>query len=352
MLFLLETSCEVADRCGGCPRIGHARARQRADKQRQTLALLEQAGVLAPQPSWVSVASPDGYRNRIRLRLDDGRPTFFNPNKSHRCAVLEPGLRLALQEFLTWAAVHRALLVDFAHAELRTADLEGRAGLVLTPRVPAAPGKAAASLPEAPPGFVTWVTGSGPPPFQRVTICDDVFTYLPLGSFRQVNTVLNTALVSVLRAHVRELGCRSFADTFAGSGNLSLPLLVDGLAGAGVEIDAAAIRGLRAAAVEQGCDGSRFEAADAGRWLSTTEADWDLLLLDPPRAGLKGTLAGLRGDGASRIVMWSCGAASFARDMRGLREMGYRLEQLWLADMFPHTDHWEMMGSLVRCESH
>jgi 23S rRNA (uracil1939-C5)-methyltransferase len=75
----------------------------------------------------------------------------------------------------------------------------------------------------------------------------------------------------------------------------------------------------------------------------------DLIVLDPPRAGLgeKATAALCRMS-ASHVTYVSCDPATLSRDLRLLLESGYRVEQAHLVDMFPQTYHMETVLHLAR----
>ena len=75
----------------------------------------------------------------------------------------------------------------------------------------------------------------------------------------------------------------------------------------------------------------------------------DLIVLDPPRAGLgeKATRALCRMS-ASHVTYVSCDPATLSRDLRLLLESGYRVEQAHLIDMFPQTYHMETILHLAR----
>lgn len=75
----------------------------------------------------------------------------------------------------------------------------------------------------------------------------------------------------------------------------------------------------------------------------------DLVVVDPPRGGLSESvtklLASLR---SPRITYVSCDPATVARDLRGLLDSGYRVEQAHLVDLFPQTFHIESVFQLAR----
>ena len=77
----------------------------------------------------------------------------------------------------------------------------------------------------------------------------------------------------------------------------------------------------------------------------------DLVVIDPARAGagreVLGALLGL--DPAPRRIAYvSCAPAPFARDLHQLLEAGWRLGSLRAFDLFPMTEHVELVGILER----
>jgi 23S rRNA (uracil1939-C5)-methyltransferase len=75
----------------------------------------------------------------------------------------------------------------------------------------------------------------------------------------------------------------------------------------------------------------------------------DLVVLDPPRAGLGEKAAAALGRmSASYVTYVSCDPATLSRDLRVLLESGYRVEQAHLVDLFPQTYHMETVLHLTR----
>lgn len=77
------------------------------------------------------------------------------------------------------------------------------------------------------------------------------------------------------------------------------------------------------------------------------EGATDLLIVDPPRAGLmaEGAAAALR-IGAPLLLHVACSATALARDLDRLCAGGYRVVRCRLADLFPHTEHVEVLTLL------
>ncbi|AKU90821.1 23S rRNA (Uracil-5-) -methyltransferase RumA [Vulgatibacter incomptus] len=78
---------------------------------------------------------------------------------------------------------------------------------------------------------------------------------------------------------------------------------------------------------------------------------FDLVLLDPPRAGAKGLASALARLEPRRIAYVSCDPATLARDLRDLRGVGYRPILSCPVDMFPQTFHVEGVVILERQRS-
>jgi 23S rRNA (uracil1939-C5)-methyltransferase len=73
----------------------------------------------------------------------------------------------------------------------------------------------------------------------------------------------------------------------------------------------------------------------------------DLVLLDPPRAGLGAeATAALARVRSQTITYVSCDPATLGRDLAGLLQAGYTLTRLSLVDMFPQTFHLETVATL------
>jgi 23S rRNA (uracil1939-C5)-methyltransferase len=95
------------------------------------------------------------------------------------------------------------------------------------------------------------------------------------------------------------------------------------------------------------------------RTVRTTTADFlrrpggrlrpDLVVVDPPRSGLgESVVESLVGLGAHRMTYISCDPATGSRDLAGLLSAGYRMEQVYLVDLFPQTYHLESVFHLAR----
>ncbi|MEZ4372926.1 MAG: hypothetical protein R3B07_19025 [Polyangiaceae bacterium] len=361
-LPLSSPRCSVAHECGGCPWIAEDVALQRGRKLESLRTQLEMHGLDFPEPSFSAAGSELGYRNRLRLRVDEtGAAVFFNPNKLTNCAVLDS--RLANAVALLQALGPQPGLAGAEHLELRVGD-DGSVGLcvyaAVESQVAGGVAKRAALRSALPAEWQLGFAGEGELPslpyYLEESLQAGLGYQVPLSSFVQVNSAVCRALVQELRGLVREARLEAFNDLYCGSGNFTLPLLVDGLSGESFEVDPHAIAALqRGARLLLGAARSperRHQAlvADA-RAVSERLEPRALLLANPPRAGLKldsGSARALAACATRNIALCSCSPRSLARDLAQLLPWGFEIGQLRAFDMFPHTEHLETLAWLER----
>lgn len=329
---------------------------QRARKLARLEALLAERGLLPTRLDFHAAPYMYAYRNRIRLKIDAASGVrFFNEHKDPRCAVLEPGLLARLTELRERSHRIPALFAPFPHLELRGDDDQGRPGIHLGPPLAPAPGtleQLAALFPEA----LIGVHGDPEIAAQRRRILSNVTALVPLDAFLQVNTAVNAELVRTLVAGAVERNAARALDLYSGAGNFSLPLAAAGLEVTAVELQGSAARAAARAADEQGlrCE-SIADAADAATArLIEQGRRYDVVVLDAPRAGARHVLGPVGELGPRAVALCSCNATTFARDAEGLTRLGYVLETVSLFDMFPHTEHVEILAWFGRglCRRH
>ena len=75
----------------------------------------------------------------------------------------------------------------------------------------------------------------------------------------------------------------------------------------------------------------------------------DIVIADPPRAGLGAKVCSLIVDLAPRSIVYvSCDPSSLARDARTLVDSGYEMDQIRAFDLFPMTQHVECVARFIK----
>ena len=343
--------CPIAERCGGCPWQAVAGDAQAAAKEAIVRRALRTLAVeVAPI---VAAPSALGYRVRATLHARDGVVGFF-ARRSHalvaveRCLALEPALdrALAAARALEGGALAAALGEDGAlrgtvtprgevHLQLvagRGADaarLDALAGALV------ACGVAAGALVGAR-AYGAAELDAGEP---------DAPHLVSAAGFRQADHAQNARLRALVLAALEPDG-REVLELYAGDGNFTRDLHRRAARVVAVEEDAAAVARLRRAMGGVEAVVARVEVDVVAR--AARGERWSRVLLDPPRAGAADALAAIAAVAGERIVYVSCDPATLARDAAALAARGWRALGATPVDLMPHTDHVEVVLTLVR----
>ena len=169
-------------------------------------------------------------------------------------------------------------------------------------------------------------------------------------SFFQVNIRVAETMLEYLKENLSD-GPR-ILDLFAGVGTFAIALSDRFETVKGFEVSKDALADFRTNI--KGIDNIEVIKWDAGLGLKGSVMKDDILILDPPRAGLPPKL---RKDlaaidvGGVQIAYISCDAATLARDLAELCKAGYKVvKPIKVFDMFPRTAHVETITFLERTE--
>lgn len=368
----IEPRCPHFGSCGGCALQHLSADKQIAAKQRVLAENFERIGKVTPQ-HWLEPLTdvPWGYRRKGRLsvkwvekkgkvlvgfREDD--PRFVADLRVCHTLLPQVGERIeALAALIGGLEAKR----DIAQIEIAADDRT--VALVFRHLVPLQDGDrdrliafgrehglAILLQPKGPDSVHTL----DPPTIDLkfgIPAANVELAFRPL-DFIQVNAGMNQRMVALALALLDPQPQHRVLDLFCGLGNFTLPIAR--LAGAvtGVEGEAGLVARAADNARLNGIDNATFHAADLSldqRALGWARADYDALLLDPPRSGAAAVLDYLPGKRTRRVVYVSCHPGSLARDAGILVERhGFELLRAGVMDMFPHTAHVESIALFER----
>lgn len=374
-----EPRCRHYGRCGGC-QLQHLNSLdQIAHKQQSVLQQLQRIGGIKPE----TVLPPlDGshwhYRCRSRLSISchktGGKPLLgFRQQGSKQlvalqeCPILDQRgetLLDALQRLLPDLRQPQAL----SHLEIALGDSDS-ALLIRHPKplhpddqsaLVALCAQQACQLYLQPAGIdsVHRVLGEGA---ERLHYqLDHIEQPLTLAfhptDFTQINATINAAMVEQALALLEPGKGDRILDLFCGLGNFTLPLAQCAGEVIGVEGSTAMVERGAENAAANGLSNCRFYAADLTQSLEGQpwffgkgfDAEFNKILLDPPRAGALEVIRQLPLKGVEKVLYISCDPATFARDAGELARRGLALKQWGVMNMFPHTTHVESIGLFAR----
>ncbi len=171
-------------------------------------------------------------------------------------------------------------------------------------------------------------------------------------AFFQTNTEMAERLYAIASETAGLTGRERVFDLYCGIGTIALALALDAGKVVGVEVIEKAVADAIANAQLNSVDNAGFYAGDvrtAMRPLIEQEGSADVVVVDPPRAGLSQKVVRrvLEAE-AQRIVYVSCNPTTLAPNARQMVEAGYELKVVKPVDMFPQTPHIECVALLER----
>ena len=171
-------------------------------------------------------------------------------------------------------------------------------------------------------------------------------------SFYQTNSEQAYRLYSLVREFAGLQGNELVYDLYTGTGTIANFLARQCRKVIGIEYIPEAIEAARANAELNDIKNTAFFAADVKDLLNNDftaeQGRPDVLITDPPRAGMHGDVVKtILSAAPERVVYVSCNPSTQARDL-SLMDNLYQVEALQAVDMFPHTRHVENVVLLKR----
>jgi 23S rRNA (uracil1939-C5)-methyltransferase len=173
------------------------------------------------------------------------------------------------------------------------------------------------------------------------------------GAFLQTNTAMAERLYELAGDFAGVTGSETVYDLYCGIGTIGLSMAGKALTVWGVEVSEESVACALENADLNGITNAAFFAGNVGQVLEELReraGEPDVVVVDPPRAGLAGKALRRVGRlGAPRLVYVSCNPTTLASDVKALvGEYGYELARARPVDMFPHTPHVETVALLKR----
>jgi 23S rRNA (uracil1939-C5)-methyltransferase len=383
----VEAPCAHYPACGGCRFQDLAYETQVAAKEAQVADALRRLGGL-PEPTLEAILRAEQvfhYRNKLEYsftQLPDGPTLGFHEAGRwdavldiHRCWLtteLGNAIRKTVRE---WAREEHLASYDqseqtgyLRHLVVR----EGRnTGQVLVQLVTAAGEKfdtgqfvdCLRRFPEV--RSIHWAVNESPAELTNLPttllwgddaieeeLCGLRFRVRP-NAFLQTNTRMAERLYELVRDFAALTGVETVYDLYCGIGTIGVLLASGALTVWGIDVSEESIACALENADLNGITNAAFFAGNVGQSvaeLHERSGDPDVVVVDPPRAGLAGKALRRLGEiGAPRIVYVSCNPTTLASDLKRLRvDYGYALVRARPIDMFPHTPHVETVALLER----
>lgn len=373
--------CIYAKKCGACQYQGIAYEEQLKEKQKKVNILLKKFG----KPEKITgMENPYFYRNKVHAtlkRLKNGEIiSGIYEEGTHRvvpintCQIEDPKANEVVQTITELAKTFKIKIYNedsgygtLRHVLIRTGRNTGEMLVVLVVAEPIFPSKNnfVKALREKHPYITSIVLninvkktsmvlgernitvfGNG---YIEDVLCGCRFRISP-SSFYQVNPVQTEILYKKAIDLAELTGKERVVDAYCGIGTIGLISAGKAKEVISVELNKDAVRDAIGNAKRNQIKNVRFYQADAGKFLvsmANAQEKVDVVFMDPPRSGSdEAFLKSVLSIKPEKIVYISCNPETLARDLQVLTEREYRVTNICPVDMFPFTEHIEVIAAL------
>jgi tRNA/tmRNA/rRNA uracil-C5-methylase (TrmA/RlmC/RlmD family) len=306
----IEPVCPVAGICGGCD-FQHTTAAHSRELKRQVVA--EQLAHLGGYEFTGEVAEvvpgDFGWRTRMRYHFDEsGRPGLLAPRSPRVVRLPEEGCRLAVAE------IAAPRLTGPPAAELIAVAADDQVVFAATDEKP-----------------VTVTQKVGARSYEVGT-----------DGFWQAHLRAPEVLTEAVLAGLNPLAGEVAADLYCGVGLFAGALADVGCTVFGIEGDRRAVE-----FAAQNVPEADFRAGDVAKLADRLPTSLDLVVLDPPRAGVgAAVLPPILARRPRAVAYVACDPAALGRDLGIAAKLGYRTVSVQAFDLFPTTGQVECVAIL------
>jgi tRNA/tmRNA/rRNA uracil-C5-methylase (TrmA/RlmC/RlmD family) len=332
-------------RCGGCD---YQHVSLEGQRRLKAFRVAEQLAHFTGLERQIEVEPVDGdtnglgWRTRVRLGVDVDGNVGFHKHRSHdlelvdECPIARPEVMETEAFDVAWPEVDEleiAVAPDREQALISVVTTKG----------------AKPTFPRLDPGLVVNGRVREQPGDVHTQVATHTFR-VSAGVFWQGHVGAAEALVAAVRAELGAVAGDNVIDLYAGAGLFSVVLAHE----VGRQGSVLAIERDRRACADAEHNARKLpqlqvkKASISPKLIETAIGHPDLLLLDPSREGAgQPVMRALTTHATSlrRMVYVSCDPSSFGRDARVMLDAGWTLASLRAFDIFPMTEHVELVAS-------
>ncbi|MGB9892237.1 23S rRNA (uracil(1939)-C(5))-methyltransferase RlmD [Thermodesulfovibrio yellowstonii] len=164
-------------------------------------------------------------------------------------------------------------------------------------------------------------------------------------SFFQVNTYQAEKLIQTVLNHITQED-KTVIDAYAGVGTFTVFLAQKAEKVIAIEESRSAYKDAQINI--KNLDNITYLCKKTEEALFESKINGDAIVLDPPRVGcMKEVLQAIVEKKIKKVIYVSCEPSTLARDLKYLKEMGYKLKEIQPVDMFPQTYHIENVALMI-----
>lgn len=338
----IESKCPYFGICGGCELMHSSYEDTIKYKKEKLESIIYKYAHIKADIDIITCDKPLNYRNKITLRLMDGKYGYQEDN-SHNlveidsCLLAEEPINKFIKDLnylnikngkvVIRSNYNKELLIEIKTKEKINPNIDYLkskhkiVGIVLNDQT---------------------ILGDN----SFIEIINHMLFQVSYDSFFQINRSITSKLFNLIEQEVNEN--ETILDLYCGVGTLGINATKKAKKAYGIEIVKNAVLNAITNSKINKRDNIYYMLGDVGTTLPKIKDNIDTIIVDPPRAGLddntKKTLLEFE---ANKIIYVSCDPMTLARDLKELQSI-YNIKSIKGLDMFPYTHHCESITILER----
>lgn len=327
--YRIDSLCPYASMCGGCD-TGHIRYDKTLEyKKNIVIDIMKRYADIEVNPDIIYDNNIYGYRNKISLKVKNGNLALVEEGNNElvnisKCLLVNDNINRIIKLFddVDLTGVNEVIIKgtedimvvvsgDISSDILVNTLKNYVKSIVLNNKV---------------------IYGSD---YININVGEYKYAVYPKSFFQ-----VNTGMIEKLYDKVKEYAGngKKLLDLYCGAGTIGIYLANNFEYVDGIEVNSDAIDGANLNKKINKINNISFECKKASSLINN---NYDVIVVDPPRAGLDNTtISKLLDSTADKIVYVSCNPITLARDIKLLSDK-YEVSDMNLFDMFPNTKHVE-----------
>lgn len=376
-------NCPVANKCGGCQIQHYSYEKQLEEKQRLVNSLLDK---FCKVENIIGMENPYFYRNKVHAVFDTDKKgnviSGVYEAGSHRVVPIDSCLiedRRADNIIVTIRGMLKSFKIRtynedtgaglLRHVMIRTGHKSNEIMVVLVVASHIFPSRNnfVKAILKVHPEITTVVMNVNNKKTSMVlgereqvlygkgyiedTLCNKIFKISPK-SFYQINPVQTEILYGKAIEYASLKGNETIIDAYCGIGTIGIITGDRVKKVIGVELNRDAVKDAITNAKRNKANNIYFYNQDAGEFMiqmAQEKQSVDVIFLDPPRSGsTEQFLNALISMNPKKVIYISCNPVTLERDLSYLVGRGYEAKKAVPVDMFPGTEHCEVIVELCQ----
>ena len=322
----VESNCPYYDKCGGCDLLHMSYEEQLKYKENKVKEIIKKFSDLECVNSIVG-SIQFNYRNKVTLHVKNGVIGYYKENSNEiisidKCLLVDERINILIDEIknLNLNGINKIVIrvTNNESMAIFYGDINSNINLradtiIINSKV---------------------IKGNG---YIEENIGDLKFIISPT-SFFQVN---NVGMINIYNKVLDYVDGGNILDLYCGTGTIGIYVSKKADKVLGIEINEEAIKDALLNKKINNINNVDFISGDVGTVLSKNKFKFDIVIVDPPRAGLdNNSINNIIKINPKKIIYVSCDPVTLARDLNILKEY-YDVLEITPFDMFSNTYHVE-----------